>query len=244
MRILVTNDDGIYSEGLKILVEFARKLGEVVVVAPKSEQSAKSHSINLRCGVESKKVALFEGIDAYYVDSSPADCVRFAYYYLKEKIDIVFSGINKGYNLGQDIMYSGTVAATTEAASLNIKAIAFSTHYESFNTAINYIEKVYKYIIDNKLLDDWHFYNVNFPLVYNNKENNILFTQMGECNFETWFEKDGDMYFQTGSACFEEDINKIYFDTAAIMNGYISITPLTFDRTNFDVLKKLRNKTK
>lgn len=244
MRILVTNDDGIYSEGLKILVEFAKKLGDVIVVAPKSEQSAKSHAITLRNAVECKEVNLFEGVKSYYIDSTPADCVRFAYYGLKEKIDIVFSGINKGYNLGQDIFYSGTVAATTEAASLNIKSIAFSTHHDSFESAIDNIDKVYKYILDNKLLEQWHFYNVNFPLVCNNKNNNILFTQMGECNFYTWFEKEEDMYLQTGNPCFESDINKIYYDTSAIMNGYISITPLSFDRTNFEILNKLKNNTK
>ena len=240
MRILVTNDDGIYSEGLKYLVEFAKTLGEVIVVAPKTEQSAKSHGLTLRNAIECKRVDIFEGIEAYYIDSSPADCVRFAHYGLKEKIDIVFSGINKGYNLGYDIFYSGTVAATTEAASLNIKSIAFSTHHDSFETAINNIEKVYRFIIDNKLLDKWHFYNVNFPIELNKKVNNILYTQMGECNFDTWFEKDGDMYLQMGTPCFEADENKIYFDTSAIMNGYISITPLSFDRTNFDVLKKIK----
>ena len=150
MRILITNDDGVYSEGLRALVEFAKTIGEVIVVAPKSEQSAKSHAITLRKEIECKKVDLFQGVDAYYVDSSPADCVRFAYYGLKEKFDIVFSGINKGYNLGQDILYSGTVAATTEAASLNIKSIAFSTHHDSFETAIKNIERVYNYILENK----------------------------------------------------------------------------------------------
>lgn len=244
MRILVTNDDGIYSGGIKILVEFASKIGDVIVVAPKNEQSAKSHSITLRSGIECKKIDIFEGIDAYYLDSSPADCVRFAYYGLKEKFDIVFSGVNKGYNLGQDIFYSGTVAATTEAASLNIKSIAFSTHHESFETVINNIDRVYKYIVNNKLLEKWHFYNVNFPLIHNKKKEDILFTQMGECNFDTWFEKEDNTYLQMGNPCFEDDVNKLYYDTSAIMNGYISITPLSFDRTNFEILNKLRNKTK
>ncbi len=238
MRILVTNDDGIYSEGIKYLVEFARKLGEVVVVAPKNEQSAKSHGITLRNSVEVKEVNVFEGIKSYSIDSSPADCVRYAYYGLKEKFDMVFSGINKGYNLGYDIFYSGTVAATTEAASLNIKSIAFSTHHDSFKTAIDNIEKVYNFIINEKLFDKWHFYNVNFPLELKNEE--ILFTQVGECNFDTWFDKDEDMYTQMGNPCFENAKEKLYFDTSAVMNGYISITPLTVDRTNLEVLNKIK----
>ena len=86
MKILLTNDDGIYAEGLKHLVEWAKTKGEVVVVAPKSEQSGKSHSIEIHKGFGFKKVDLFEGVESYYVDSTPADCVRIAILGLKLKL--------------------------------------------------------------------------------------------------------------------------------------------------------------
>ena len=137
MRILITNDDGLYAEGLKILVEKARKYGEIVVVAPKEEQSAKSHSINIKTGIECKKVNLFEGIDSYQIDSSPADCVRYAYYGLKLDFDLVFSGINKGFNVGEDIMYSGTCAAIFETESTKRNGIAFSCENSATNAMIS-----------------------------------------------------------------------------------------------------------
>ena len=162
MRILITNDDGIYSEGIKILVEKAKKYGEVIVIAPEVEQSAKSHAINIRTAIPVKKVNIFEGVEAYSVDSSPADCVRFALYGLKDNFDIVFSGINRGYNLGEDILYSGTVGAAMEAVLGGKKAIAFSTNPKTFKGS-KYFDEVMDYVLKNKLLEKHDLYNINFP---------------------------------------------------------------------------------
>ena len=115
MKILITNDDGIQAEGIKVLVELAKQYGQVFVVAPYSNQSATSHKININCGFKAEEYFGFKDVKAYQIDSSPADCVRFAEYYLKIPYDIVFSGINSGFNLGFDMLYSGTVAGATEA---------------------------------------------------------------------------------------------------------------------------------
>lgn len=238
MKILITNDDGIFSEGLALLVEKAKKYGEVTVVAPKEEQSAKSHTINIRTGIECKKVDLFDGITSYYIDSSPGDCVRFAYYGLKLDYDIVFSGINKGLNLGEDIMYSGTCAAIFETESTGRKGIAFSCDKDSFEGAIKYFDDVMNYFFENELLEKNSIYNVNFPKI----SKGINITRQGGCNFDTFFESsDGKIYFQKGIPTFENSKEKLYLDTASIMNGYISITPLTSDRTNLEVFKNLKN---
>ena len=135
MRILITNDDGIQGEGLLHLVKWAQKLGEVVVAAPKVEQSAKSHSIQIHECFEVKKVDYLPGVTAYSVDSAPADCVRILTLGMHEKFDLVLSGINRGLNVGSDIMYSGTVAAVFEASNLGMKAIAVSTEPCSISTA-------------------------------------------------------------------------------------------------------------
>ncbi len=238
MRILVTNDDGINAEGLKILVEFAKKIGNVIVVAPKEEQSAKSHALTIKGAIECQKIDMFEGVESYYVDSTPADCVRYAYYGLKEKIDLVLSGVNKGYNLGNDILYSGTVAAAAEAALHNIKAIAISTDHHSF-AGMEELDRVYQFVDDNKLLDEWNLYNINIPSKCN-KKTEILLTCQGETNFQTFFELSGNNYYQRGIPCFEDSLEKLYLDTSAIMNNYISITPLTYDRTNYEVLKRIK----
>ena len=104
MRILITNDDGLFAPGIVPLVEWAKKHGEVTVVAPKIEQSGKSHAIEFVKPFEIKKVDIFEGVEAYSCDSTPADCVRFGIMGLGREYDLVLSGINRGVNLGIDMI--------------------------------------------------------------------------------------------------------------------------------------------
>ncbi len=226
MRILVANDDGIDAIGLKYLVEFAKTLGDVCVVAPKYEQSAKSQSINVRSGFEVKKTT-YLGVDAYVIDSTPSDCVRFAIYYLKDNFDIVFSGLNRGYNSGEDILYSGTVAAASEGAMIGRRAIAFSTSYKSFDGA-KYLKDAYDYIINNNLFEKHNFWNVNIPPV----AKGVRVTHQGLTNFDTYFEEKEGLFYQLGSPHFYLDKDETS-DTKAIDDGYISITPLTNDRTMY-----------
>lgn len=226
MRILVANDDGVDSLGLELLVEFAKSLGEVLVVAPKYEQSAKSQSINIRSGFEVKKIKKF-GVDTYIVDSTPSDCVRFAIYYLKYDFDILLTGLNRGFNSGEDILYSGTVAAASEGALINKRVIAFSTSPKSFD-AHNYIKDAYDYIIKNKLLEKHNFWNVNIPL----EPKGIKETVQGCTNFDTYFEERDGLYYQLGDPHFALD-ESLLSDTKAISDGFISVTPLTNDRTKY-----------
>ena len=116
MRILITNDDGVFAPGIRVLCEWAKTKGEVTVVAPKVEQSGKSHAIDFTRPIEIKEVELMEGVRAFSMDSTPADCIRFAHFGLQEDFDIIFSGVNRGFNLGKDIVYSGTAGAIFEAA--------------------------------------------------------------------------------------------------------------------------------
>ena len=117
MRILITNDDGILAPALPHLVEWAKKLGEVMVVAPKVEQSGKSHAIDFTRPIEIKKVDLFGDVVAYSMDSTPADCVRFAVLGLKEKFDLVLSGINRGFNSIPKAFIFDNAASTHPSAS-------------------------------------------------------------------------------------------------------------------------------
>ena len=226
MRILVTSDDGIKSEGLKHLVEFAKELGEVLIVAPKVEQSAKSQAINVRTGFSVEKID-YNGIEAYCVDSTPADCVRFAIYYLKYDFDLLMSGINRGYNSGEDILYSGTVAAATEGALVGKNSLAISTSHKTFEGK-KYLKEAIDYIIENKLLEKHNFWNINLPI----DSKGIQVTKQGCTNFDTYFEKRGDLFYQMGDPHFdlEKDFDS---DTKAIWDGYISISPLTIDRTKY-----------
>ena len=146
MRIIITNDDGVFAEGIRLLAEWAKKLGEVTIVAPKREQSGKSHAINFTEPIEIKRVELMEGVEAYSCDSTPADCVRYGIAGLKRTYDLVLSGINRGVNLGVDMIYSGTVAAIFEAAYWNHNALAFSTYPDAAEDAAKELDNIYNYI--------------------------------------------------------------------------------------------------
>ena len=163
MRILITNDDGYKSPILPVLASWAKKHGEVTLVAPKSEQSGKSQSIDFRNAVEIKKVDIVEGVDCYYVDSTPADCVRFAVTGLKKEYDLVISGVNCGYNLGSDINYSGTIGAIMEGARCGFRGIAVSTDFDILMESEQYFDELFQYFTEKKLFKYNNLYNVNIP---------------------------------------------------------------------------------
>ncbi len=128
MNILVTNDDGIYSQGLKVLVDEASSFGDVYVAAPMEEKSACNHGITVRSLIKIYKKSLYDlAVESYGIEGTPADCVKIAKQFLIEgKIDLVLSGVNRGANLGTDVIYSGTVAGATEGYINGIGSIVFS----------------------------------------------------------------------------------------------------------------------
>ncbi len=238
MRILITNDDGYKAKGLKILVNEALKYGEVIVVAPKVEQSGKSHAILIRQEMEFNKAEdIVEGVDTYYLDGSPADCVRAAYYYLRDTFDLVLSGVNEGYNVGEDIIYSGTVAAATEGAMLGKKAISLSTDYKCIEGIEKSLQKALEYVFKNKILDVWCLYNINMPL--NSK--GIKYSAQGKTHYTCEFEEIGKG-IQSKGRPLECPDSLPYSDMGYTYEGFTTISPLLISRTNHEILKKLLNK--
>ena len=240
MKILITNDDGIEALGIRLLAEWAKKLGEVTVVAPKTEQSAKSHAIELHKAFEIKEVPFMDGVKAYSLDSTPADCVRYGILGLKEKFDLVLSGMNRGINVGVDVVYSGTLGATFEAARLGVKAIGFSAFPEGQVSAAKYFDEIYAYIEENKLLEENQIYNVNIPT----EARGIRMTYEGSQYFSDEFVKTDEgenMYRQMGEPIPDECPEDLDRDTVAVHAGYIAITPLLVQRTNMEVYRKHRN---
>lgn len=240
MKILITNDDGIHAKGLEILVNAAKKFGDIFVVAPETEQSGKSHSINVRKAltVIDYKTEKFEGIQSYSISSTPADCVRFAHHHLQEDFDLVLSGVNRGYNMGEDIMYSGTVAGASEAAFIGKKGIAFSTIYNDFSGAEKHLENILEWIVENDILDVGNLYNINIPPIVD-KNLEYVFTFQGSTHYDTRFDFEENAYFQRGKPHLYKQQDNLNSDVHAILHNKISIMPLTVDRTNRIALEKL-----
>src|SRR5215213_3926146 len=164
MRILITNDDGIYSPGIAALAKMATQFGEVTVVAPDVEQSSMGHAVTHSRPLSYRKSPIhFEGIQAFRVNGTPADCVALGTH-LHAKTDVVLSGINLGPNLGNSMWHSGTLAAAKQAVLLGIKGIAFSTPVgksePNFDMLEPYIEKTLQMLLESPGLS---LFNVNLP---------------------------------------------------------------------------------
>ena len=240
MRILITNDDGLHASQLLPLIKWCRKLGEVTVAVPKVEQSGKSHGIEIHKPFEAKLVELEPGIKVWAVDSTPADCVRFAVLGLEQEFDLVISGVNRGLNIGTDMMYSGTVGAACEAVNLGLKAIALSTPPSYYDHATDHLDEVFEFVRKHDLLALNDIYNINIPA--NPKE--TLFTHQGGPYYSDRFPAIGnDMYRPEGYPNWE-DSNANTLDTDATLHGYISVTPLTTNKTNMEVYRRLAERTK
>lgn len=247
MKILLTNDDGINAEGLGHLMAWAGKIGEVTVCAPKGQQSGKSQSLNLQKTFEIKKVDYPGAKEAYYVDSTPADCVRFAFDVLGH-FDLVLSGVNCGYNIGDDISYSGTCGAMFDGVFWSSKAIAFSCSFASFDSFPKYIDRIWKEFEEKNLLDKCSLWNVNIP----DKVEGIAYTKQGGAYVQDHFYRvEGDLWTQRGYYLEREReeggyINKegigIISDIEAIeKKSMISITPMIIDRTDYNTLKSIKD---
>ena len=234
MKILITNDDSINAKQLLPLIRWCQKLGGVTVIVPKYEQSGKSQSIELHKPFEIKQVKL-EDIEVTTVDSSPADCIRYGVLGLKKTYDLVISGINRGFNMGRDIMYSGTAGGVFEAVSLGLKAVAISTGPEFYDRAIEPLDQVLDFFKTHKLLDICDLYNVN--VVPDAK--GIRITKQGGHFYSDDFIHQGNNMYMPHGKCVYENQNNLTLDTDCVINGYISIMPLTIDRANMVVYEQL-----
>src|SRR6188474_1495034 len=155
--ILVTNDDGMFAPGIRRLVSIAKEMGEVIVVAPNSPQSAKGHAVTMEDPIRLHKVSVFENIDAYECSGTPVDCVKLAKNVLlkNRKIDLCVSGINHGSNASINILYSGTLSAAMEASIEGINSIGFSLEdYDlnaNFGPARPWVKSIMEYVLSNDL---------------------------------------------------------------------------------------------
>lgn len=241
--ILITNDDGIQSEGILALYEALKKEHKVVVVAPDRERSAVSRALTLYRPIRAE----FISTDKISVDGTPTDCVNLAINSLfKNEIDIVVSGINKGGNVAEDITYSGTVSAAMEGLLLGVPSIAISLAAREnfiFETAVKVAAMLVKRIYKKGLPYDT-LLNVNVPNIPYNHLKGIKITRMGKKRYsDNIIEKidpRGKKYYWLGGeeVGFEKLGNS---DLEAIIDNYVSITPLHLDLTNYAAMKTLKD---
>lgn len=237
-NILVSNDDGIKGPGLRPLIKELSKIGKVYTIVPKSEMSGTSHAITLSKYKKAEKIEE----DFYAIEGgTPADCIKYGLYsFLKGKIDLVVSGINTCPNLGQDVIYSGTVAAAREGALLGIPSIAVSAaemNAEEYEESAIATGKIAEKILKGKKHYKGICFNINIPKNYKGFKIVPLGLKEYDENIETIADKDGHFYYKLSGRYISSGKNK-GSDIAAVEKGYIAITPLQLDQTNFGILKK------
>ncbi len=239
--ILITNDDGVYSEGIEALAGAMRPLGDLLIVAPLTEASAIGHALTLRRPLRIERIR--ENVHA--VDGTPTDCVNLACEILLRRLpDLVVSGINKGWNLGDDITYSGTVSGALEGALLGAPAIAVSLKRSpayDFQPAAAHAAAVAKMVLARGL-PPRTFLNINVPA---GEPRGIRVTTQARRNHVTQIDARtdprGSPYYWIDEALDEYHPDSGRSDYEAVISGYTSVTPLQPDMTNYDWLKQLED---
>lgn len=249
MRLLLTNDDGVDAPGLRALYEGVRDLGEVTVVAPAFERSAVGHAITLSDPLRVSEHDWPNGARVFGVSGTPADCVKIAVgAILKERPDIVLSGINDGANVGTNILYSGTVSAATEAVMLGIPAAALSLasrHSDNFQPAAAFGREL-ALLIEKEGLPPGVSLNANIPPLPSEKIRGVAVTRQGRLRITEWFDRRIDprkstYYWMAGESTLDESPEGSDCDDAALRAGFISVTPIDFDLTSEKTLATLQN---
>ena len=245
MHILLTNDDGIYAEGIYTLYLKLKKMGKVTVVAPDSEKSSVGHGITLAHPIWDKKVNRKGRFFGVGVSGTPADCVKFATgVLLKHKPDVVVSGINLGHNDGCSVFYSGTVAGAREGALMGIPSLAISLATfvnPNFKYAAQCGARLVKLMIKNRL-PKGTFLNVNVPNIKKSQIKGIKMTRQGLVPIHGTFHKRTDPNFReyhwmTGKIPVRGKNNNI--DTPALNNNFVTVTPIQSDQTDYSFLEEL-----
>lgn len=235
MKILIANDDGIYSPGILALAEVASKFGEVRIVAPDVEQSSMGHAISAHTPLTYKRTSI-GNFEAYRVNGTPADCVALGIFHWDQKVDLVLSGINLGTNLGNSAWHSGTLAAAKQAVLFGKRGIAFSTpvthDQPDFSTIKPYVEKCLKALIPEK---DLSLININVP----SNAKGIRWARQSVRHYDGKVVPGKDPmgrehYWFTVVPVEETEEGT---DRRAVEDGYVSITPLNLDLTNYEELE-------
>jgi 5'-nucleotidase len=237
MRILISNDDGIYSPGIAALARSATKFGEVRVVAPDVEQSSAGHSISASRPIRFRATHIFDEIEAYRVNGTPADCVALGISQW-DGVDVVLSGVNLGLNLGNATWHSGTLAAAKQAVLLGVRGIALSAPIDDetsdLSTLEPWIERALETLFEH---EEPRLVNVNFPA----EPHELMWTAQAVDEYNGKIVADED---PMGRPVFWFTVVPVErleegTDLWAVDRGYVSLTPLRLDLTDHDALRRV-----
>lgn len=246
--ILVSNDDGITSKGIRTLVNIMKQIGDVVVVAPDSPQSGMGHAITVGETLRLEKNFIFEGVKAFECSGTPADCVKMARHFVlkdQRQPDVIVSGINHGSNTSISVLYSGTMSAAIEGAIEGAPAIGFSlcdySHNADFSHTEEYIKSITLQVL-KKGLPKGVALNVNFPPKRNETIKGVRVCRQANAK---WVEEFVQRYDPNGRSYFWMTGNFVNFDKGedndewAIANNYVSVVPCQFDLTAHQAISAL-----
>ena len=246
MNILICNDDGINSEGLLVLAKCLSKEHNVLVVAPDGNRSAFAHSLTINADLKFREVEAGGLFKAYSISGTPADCVKFALHTFPSfGIELVCSGINAGSNIGTDVLYSGTVSAGLEANCLGLPAIAFSSvvhRGNKFDTCGVIAKKIVDKLKDN--LSSEFTYNVNIPNLDADEIKGVKITKLGIQLYTDRYVRTSDDTYRLEGEPKEHDLNDSDCDVEWIKKGYVTVTPVLLDKTDYKTLNKLGRELK
>ena len=250
--ILITNDDGVTAPGIRNLIESVKGLGKIVVVAPDKPQSGMGHAITIGYPLRLHAVSLFEGVEAWQCSGTPVDCVKLAVdKVLHKKPDICLSGINHGANHSINVIYSGTMSAAIEASIEHIPSIGFSllnfSMEADFTAARHYARKLVEQVLALKNKDNHLCLNVNIPNVDKSLIKGMKFCRQAYAKYDEEFDerKDpaGRRYFWLTGEYKNFDKGKDT-DVWALQHNYVSVVPVQFDLTHYELKKQLEKKLK
>lgn len=244
MEILLVNDDGIYAEGILTLARVLSKRHNVVIVAPHKQMSGTSHSLTFNAYLNYQQLEIIDNVKSYALNGTPADCVKFGIdVILKYKPDLVLSGINKGHNLGTDVIYSGTVNAAVEASVLGIKAIAFSQSVldDSFLKSAEFINDKLDKLVSLLPQDSSSILSINFPPNQGEQYKGSKVTTVGWRVYNDEYNYVPTKgYYITGHPLPNEK-NHASSDEIAVGEGYVSISPIKVDFNDIQLFENIKD---
>ena len=252
MRFLLTNDDGIYAKGLSALYQELSKDADCLIVAPEIEQSAVGHAITIFRPLMVRQARKDGHVLGYAVAGTPADCVKLGIRELSDKpVDLVVSGINRGANVGINVIYSGTVSAATEGAIMGVPSMAVSLDsYDSnadFTVAAKFARKMASFLLKGPPGENIPV-NINIPALPESEIKGVVVAKQGRARLIESYERRVDpreniYYWLTGETQLSDQEDP-HSDACALRQGWITITPVYYDLTRHDVLAELSDRIK